>query len=471
VEVMHRQESLKASSGESSHNLRWLVRSLGTEWEGTRISKRIYFVVSFLFLFITIYLLFLSTSFERYSIQILEHAYYQTSNPFINLLFRVIAQDAYKTPLHLYIAKLESAIFWGRIPALLLVFSNLILSFKKAFQNSYDQFVGRCVQTASLFVAAAVVLGFTCSTRLPGIFAGILISLFAILKLRKKAFVPIVGYGFIALISLYLTWPSIWNDPFSSLLTRAADTPNFATHLVLFEGTTYKSTALPRYYLPLLMAYQFTEPMLLLFIPGLISIGKLIQHERYPRLLVGVVLLWFAIPFFAQIALAGGIHSNFRHLLFITPPLAMISGLGIQFATDHIKNIGLKAILVILLFIPSAVAIASLHPYEYIYYNTLVTAVPGKVQKFENDYWCTSYREAMSFVNNDAPSGSIVVAYGPVEAADAFAREDLIVIGDHETPDYYLGCRRGIDGQPDMQIVKEIKRRGVLLGVVKKSTD
>ena len=35
-----------------------------------------------------------------------------------------------------------------------------------------------------------------------------------------------------------------------------------------------------------------------------------------------------------------------------------------------------------------------LHPYEYVYFNQLIGGTRGAEERFETDYWATSYREA-----------------------------------------------------------------------------
>ena len=52
---------------------------------------------------------------------------------------------------------------------------------------------------------------------------------------------------------------------------------------------------------------------------------------------------------------------------------------------------------------------------------------------YELDHWCTSYREAMDYVNRTAPKEVTVAVWGPVAAAADFARKDLAVLPDDGT--------------------------------------
>ncbi len=59
--------------------------------------------------------------------------------------------------------------------------------------------------------------------------------------------------------------------------------------------------------------------------------------------------------------------------------------------------------MVLIAMAPGLIGIISLHPYEYIYYNEIVGGVDGAAGHYYADYWCTSFREAMKYVNQVAP--------------------------------------------------------------------
>jgi hypothetical protein len=56
----------------------------------------------------------------------------------------------------------------------------------------------------------------------------------------------------------------------------------------------------------------------------------------------------------------------------------------------------------VICLLPSVFGIVSLHPYEYIYYNSFVGGVSGAEGRFETDYWAISFREAAEYVNENA---------------------------------------------------------------------
>jgi len=116
---------------------------------------------------------------------------------------------------------------------------------------------------------AGFALGFATSMRNAGPLAGILIVIYILTRIGKKAILPIVIYGFIALTSMYITWPYLWSDPIGRLLESLHVMSAFPREQqVLFNGMYYPSNALPFIYLPVLLGIQLTEPVWLLFLAG-----------------------------------------------------------------------------------------------------------------------------------------------------------------------------------------------------------
>jgi len=96
---------------------------------------------------------------------------------------------------------------------------------------------------------------------------------------------------------------------------------------------------------------------------------------------------------------------------------------------QKISRATLRGLAAALLLIPGLVGILTLHPYEYIFYNSLIGGVRGAFRNFELDYWATSYREAMEIINPVAPPGAVIVADVPVHLAAVAARNNLVVVG------------------------------------------
>jgi hypothetical protein len=67
------------------------------------------------------------------------------------------------------------------------------------------------------------------------------------------------------------------------------------------------------------------------------------------------------------------LYDNFRQIFFILPPIFLMAGV----ALEAIKNVKWQAALIVICLLPSAFGIVSLHPYEYMYYNSFVGGVSG----------------------------------------------------------------------------------------------
>ncbi|HET7010072.1 MAG TPA: hypothetical protein VFI11_04800, partial [Anaerolineales bacterium] len=194
--------------------------------------------------------------------------------------------------------------------------------------------------------------------------------------------------------------------------------------------------------------------------------------------LAWVLILWAFIPFLAVVGFGVPIYNYFRHVLFMMPPLFVAAGLALERGYSLIRRSPwLSPFLVLAMILPGLVAIARLHPYEYGYFNELVGGVRGVRGRFIPDYWCTSLREAMEFVNEHAPASAAIAVTGPESNAAAFAREDLRVRDDAEmatNPDFepwaIMACSLPTidpDFFPDAPVLWTVEREGVPLAIVK----
>lgn len=144
---------------------------------------------------------------------------------------------------------------------------------------------------------------------------------------------------------------------------------------------------------------------------------------------------------------------------------------------QKISRATLRGLAAALLLIPGLVGVLTLHPYEYIFYNSLIGGVRGAFRNFELDYWATSYREAMEIINPVAPPGAVIVADVPVHLAAVAARNNLVVVGtgseatlDTLRPDFGLASTRSNydqDYYPEYEFTWEVRVGGVVLAVIK----
>lgn len=289
-----------------------------------------------------------------------------------------------------------------------------------------------------VYIGAAV-LGFCSAVRILGPAAGILVGLYFILRSGRRSLPVLVIYTIAAVAVLFILWPGLWPAPIETLwsnLTSAADFP--WSSKVRFNGYDYFPDDLPAAYFPKLLALQLTEPTLGLILLGLVVSARWIKRNPELGPSMAVNLAWFGVPFLAIITLRPTMYDNFRHFLFITPPLFIFSGIGLEAIwkgvwklfqstpSDWWKN-GLAALIILAAVLPGIVSIVRLHPYQYVYYNSLTGGVQGAFRWYELDYWATSYRETTERLNEIALAEAHIVAEAPTQIISTYARPDLTV--------------------------------------------
>jgi len=318
----------------------------------------------------------------------------------------------------------------------------------------------------------AILLGFTTSTRILGPFAGVLVAYYALRTKGKSSIPAIAMYAVVALIATYLSWPYLWMNPIPRFFESLREMSLYPWNgLVIFNGATYRSTDIPYTYLPVLLAIQLSEPVWALSIAGwLVSIISGGRGEK--RGLVELALLWFVIPLALFIALHIALYDNFRQILFVIPPIFLMAGV----AFEKIKNVKWQVAVIALSLIPGIFGIFSLHPYEYMYYNSFVGGVDGAYDRYDLDYWGTSYREAAEYVNSVAQPNATVWVEGPSHLFALFARDDLKIYSPSEVEraesySYVVALTRYNFDEityPDAEVVYRITRGDAVLAVIKK---
>jgi hypothetical protein len=397
---------------------------------------------------------------------------YEGSLGVIHQLFSRVATDAYKTPLALYIGKVDRAAFWLRLAATAIVAGGVWWGGVKVFPSSIGRRLEASRRRWGRLVLAGLLVGATTSIRLVGPLAGALIGLMLIVRLGRRGIIPTLALGGTAIVTTYLTWPALWGTPVSAFLSHVVETSGFTSFDVLFAGHLYESTNLPWAYLPWLLTIQLTLPA-----GAAILIGVVAGLRRTLRRTPGgvgllVIAIWAGIPAAAVIFGWVSVYNNFRHELFLLPPLFVLAGMGVEWISHLSLPRPLMAGLALLALVPGVAGIVRLHPYEYTYYNSLVGGVDGAAGAYELDYWCTSFRAAVDYVDQVAPAGAKVAVAGALTSATPFARHDLDVYLDragNSSPELALACnqRRAPDYFPEYSVWSAVEREGAVFAVVK----
>jgi hypothetical protein len=330
-------------------------------------------------------------------------------------------------------------------------------------------------------MAAAAVLGLTISVRSGGPLAGLLVALYAAVKLGKRIVPFLAAYVIVASVVTFATWPYLWPAPAERFMLSLRTMSSFPFQMkTQFMGEFYSASALPWFYVPVIFGVQLTEPALALILAGLILAIVEVLRPGTGKSNSGPILLlllgWTLLPIFAIIGIRGALYDNARQLFFLLPPLFLLAGMALDVLQRLVPSRTLVMICLGLLAVPGVWASVRLHPYEYVYYNSLAGGTGGAYGKFEMDYWATSYAEVADWLNQNAPLDSRVwIPGGPTYLVTRHLRPDLAVTCVSETDcgvryDYYvalarLRAERRCRGA---EIVDSVGRQGAVFSVVKK---
>jgi hypothetical protein len=416
----------------------------------------------------------------------ISRAYDGTSFELINRWFRNAAQDSAGTPAEAYVAKATRlfldlrflGVLAAWVPSLVaarFVFPSALLARNPARwllggrSGSYRSGVPVCLAGAALGIAVSI--------RPAGLLAGALVTLL-LLSRGGRPPGPIVLYWAVGTLISYATWPYLWWHPIRNLIESVRTMAAFPwNHAVLYWGTIFRTQPMPWHYAVFFILTQLTVPAVLLAAWGILAGIRRALGRRLDRTALVVLMVWLGLPLAGAVILRATLYDNMRQFLFVLPPLFVIGSLGIERALQEVGRPALCVVVSLLLLVPGLAGILTLHPYEYVFYNSFVGGVGGAFRRFELDYWGTSTREAMEIVNAVAPPGAVIVVSVPPHLADAFARDDLILVSPGPTspsepsrPQFaVLNTRANLDLDffPEQTAAWEVRRDGAVLAVIK----
>jgi 4-amino-4-deoxy-L-arabinose transferase-like glycosyltransferase len=299
-----------------------------------------------------------------------------------------------------------------------------------------------------------------------------------------------VAVGAIAWATMVAPWPWAHESPFLNPLRAARVAMSFpAAYPVLFEGQQFSSTALPRYYATKFLLITTPLPVLALAGLGLaVAAAALARRRSAPEAPAQLALLgWLLLPLLAAALTRAPLYDGIRHLLFVLPALALAAGLGATWLVRAVPRgaaRGLVATALVLLCLRPLPALVRLHPYQMTYFNELVGGLAGAAGRYETEYWASSYREAIEWVNAQAerrgtPLYILVAANHHSRAcAEAYLAPQVRMevttsappAGALESPfDFYVATTRfGHDRAfPDSSVVHTVGRDGAIFAVVR----
>jgi hypothetical protein len=179
---------------------------------------------------------------------------------------------------------------------------------------------------------------------------------------------------------------------------------HYAIHTLAF-GQIYEMGEVPRWYVP---AYLAIKLPLTILVGAFVALFAFVWASKSDGILrssrqreISMLAFMAVFPVLCQVVAHGPAFTGMRHFIFVVPPLAALAGIGFDALITKFemrsRPIGASALAVLgAAFVYNAVTLVRLHPYEYLFFNPLVSGLEGASRRFDMDYWVNVMPEAVA---------------------------------------------------------------------------
>ena len=360
-------------------------------------------------------------------------------------------------------------------------------------QNSSSPFFLGIQRTTIRAIGYGILVGLLSGIRIGGFMVLVFVGLVSLLLIPRNNIGRFLKFYLVNYTLMTVSWaiavfcfiPSAWSNPFRWFWDAVS---YFSQHewpgSVLFKGEWIKGSELPWDYLP--TWFLITTPSLFLFyfLLGLIGLTRKYHQfsDRQKAYILLVILQVFLLPMIAIIK-GSTIYNGLRHFLFVIPGMAVITTVGLIWSYQQISQPRFKRWLVGVTLLGVLIILfdmATLHPYEYIYFNRIFGGLQAAHRQYDTDYWALSLTKGMEWINQNGKKGDIVVVPGQLYSVKPIAEPDFTILTRNdfkkmklEQSDYYLSHSRykWQENFPGCDIpVYSVTRKGVPLTTVKDCT-
>ena len=219
---------------------------------------------------------------------------------------------------------------------------------------------------------------------------------FAHLSVRSLVhFIPAFALAYVIMIA---SWPWAPLDLFNPVRAIFAFAHFHYPIRTIIAGQVYSMSDVPRWYEPDYLAIKLPLFVLLGAAVALLSavraaVTRSDNLSGTARLQeIGALFFVIVFPLACQIVGHGPSDTGLRHFLFVVPPLAALAGIGVDTCLSGVEakapGLGFVALGgVMAAFVWDAAVLVRLHPYEYLFYNSLVGGLEGASRRYVTDYW------------------------------------------------------------------------------------
>lgn len=255
----------------------------------------------------------------------------------------------------------------------------------------------------------------------------------------------------------------------------------------LLAGHVYEMADVPRWYVPTYLLIKL--PLIVLAGAALALAAVLLRQTASPqerpwwRAETALLIFMAAFPVICEAVDRGPAFTGLRHFLFVVPVFAALAGIGFDRLLDVLQQkrwhwlAGLTGAVLTARLAWNAALLVALHPYQYLYYNSLVGGLQGASGRYATDYWVNIMPEAVEDLEGyvedldrvgAGKSSYLVAVCGERISFEDEANPRLKWVDDWQKADFFIApthmnCDRALDGK----VIATIARMGVTIGVVK----
>lgn len=253
---------------------------------------------------------------------------------------------------------------------------------------------------------------------------------------RNTLYHAIIGIMIFIVLINFLA-PIYWKE---FLFLKVFKVTTILRHPTLYMGQVYTNGP-PLNYAIIMMI--ITTPLAILG-ATIYGFQQILKNLDKNKPFYTLLILALFIPIIKYPILNLTIYNGTRQLMDSFPFMFMIAGIGFALAYDHIRKflrskiynqtLAKYATIIIFacMFIVPLIMIIQLHPHQKIYFNPLVGGVKGAQDKFEMEYWGSSYKQGSEWINENLPPGSAVMVPIAYHLPEKYLDKDIILITEEE---------------------------------------
>ena len=219
-------------------------------------------------------------------------------------------------------------------------------------------------------------------------------------KQLNRLIVLVPGIILAAYLGGLLLWPFGLESPVKNPWISYKAMAEFPTTLrQIFEGRVYWSDQFPWYYLLKYMLISIPTVVIAGLILFFAFSMKIMSDNKWIYIFFLIIAILFPLAFI--ILKGSNVYGAWRHVIFIYPPMVILSALGLNYVLETYKKRLFQLLFFIILVVLSINPIKFIlknHPYEYLYFNEITGGLKGAYAKYETDYYFHSIREASEWL-------------------------------------------------------------------------